>query len=189
MKISDLIKETTVGICFGRFNPPHRGHAAAWKNASECDHWVVGTNENTRDKKNPLPYNVKVKCMETVYPKIEGHIVPEQSVFTLATTVYKKYGENVDLKVYTDEDWLTESLIKYNGVESKHGYYKFNSISQSPTPRLSSATSLRTAVLEDNRQQFSVAAGISDDTPIKIEGKTVKFFDLVSNYLKEYPVK
>jgi hypothetical protein len=188
MKINELLEATSVGLCFGRFNPPHKGHVAAWTDASSCNNWFVGTNQNTRDKKNPLPYNVKVKCMETMYPNIKGHIAPTNNVFDLATDIYKKHG-GVDLKVYTDEAWLTESLERYNGVESKHGYYKFNSITQVPTSRLSSATALRTAVSEGNRNGFSTAAGVAADTLIDLDGKSVRFFDLVRKYLKEYKSK
>jgi nicotinamide mononucleotide adenylyltransferase len=193
MKIRELFESVqsseTVGICFGRFNPPHKGHASAWEDASSCDHWFVGTNENTQDKNNPLPYNVKIKCMEAVFPDVAGHISPSKNVFELVTKIYKKYGDNLDLKVYTDEDWLAESLERYNGKESKHGYFKFNSITQVPTSRLSSATALRTAVLEGDREQFSSAAGVAADTPIKLEGRSVRFFDLVLRYLKEYKSK
>jgi len=193
MKLRELFESTesstTVGVCFGRFNPPHKGHASAWEDASSCDHWVVGTNENTQDKKNPLPFDVKKECMKAIYPEIEGHIAPTKNVFDLATKVYDEFGGDLDLKVYTDEDWLTEGLQRYNGKESKHGYFKFNNIVHVPTSRLSSATALRTAVLDGDREQFSSAAGVSADTPIKINGRSVKFFDLVYRFLKEYKSK
>lgn len=174
----------SVGLCYGRWNPPHKGHKAAWEDASKCTHWYVGTNENTLDKKNPLPYKVKVQCMETVYPKVAGHIKPTKNVFELATDVYNKHGKDVDLKIYTDESWLVESLSKYNGVESAHGYFQFKSITQVQTQRLSSATSLREAVKAGDRELFSEAAGISADTSVNINEKDVKFFDLVARYLK-----
>lgn len=189
MRIRELLETkptTSVGICFGRWNPPHKGHRAAWAEASSCDHWLVGTNESTNNKKNPLQYDVKVKCMEAVYPKIVGHVVPTKNIFELATKVYNKYGDNVDLKIYTDETWLAESLSKYNGVTSAHGYFKFNSINQVPTDRLSSGTSLREAVSTGDRARFTEAAGISADTLIKIGENHVKFFDLISKYLKQY---
>ncbi len=186
MKARDILQITeSVGICYGRWNPPHKGHKEVWENASKCKSWYVGTNENTQDKKNPLPYDVKVECMKAVYPKVNGHIMPTKQVFELATNVYKKHGKDVDLKVYTDESWIVESLTRYNGVESKHGYYLFNSIEQVETDRLSSATSLREAVLAGNRDQFTEAAGFSADAEIN----NVKFFDLVAKYLKQYQSK
>lgn len=177
---------TTVGVCFGRFNPPHKGHRAAWETAAECDHFYVGTNKNTHGPNDPLPYDVKLVAMAAIWPEIEGHVIPETNIFTLASRVYNKHGENVDLKVCTDETWLADSLVKYNGKEGKHGYYKFNSIEQVPTPRLSSATALRDAVRSGDRDAFSSAAGVSADTPIKVEGKrAARFFDVVKHYLTQ----
>ena len=176
---------TTVGVCFGRFNPPHKGHRAAWEAAAEFDHFYVGTNQNTQGPNDPLPYDVKLVAMATVWPEVEGHVIPETNLFTLASKVYDQHGDNVDLKVCTDEAWLTDTLVKYNGVEGKHGYFKFNSIEQVPTPRLSSATALRAAVRSGDREAFSAAAGVPADTPI---GKrSVQFFDLVKHYLDQFP--
>lgn len=178
-----LLKEAsgqTVGIMFGRFNPPHKGHKAAWQMASENDRWYVGTNKSTQGKKDPLPYDVKIKAMEALWPEVASHIVPETNLFTLAAKVYGEVGEGANLIVYTDEDWLTQTLVKYNGQEGKHGYYNFANISNKPTPRLSSATDVRNAVLADDREAFEKAAGVPAD--FKIDGKD--FFDLVAEYLK-----
>lgn len=174
----------TVGVMFGRFNPPHRGHKAAWEMASENDHWYVGTNQSTQGKKDPLPYDVKIKAMEALWPEVASHIVPETNLFTLATKVFKEHGK-VNLTVYTDEDWLTKTLEKYNGEEGKHGYYQFASIAQKPTPRLSSATDVRNAVIADDREAFERAAGVPAD--YKIDGK--EFFDLVAEYLLPFHTK
>lgn len=138
----------------------------------------MGTNQRTQGKKDPLPYDVKIKAMEAIWPEVAGHIVPETSLFTLAAKVYEQLGE-VDVVVYTDEDWLTKTLEKYNGEQGKYGYYKFNSIQQKPTPRLSSATDVRNAVLADDRDAFERAAGVPANH--KIDGKD--YFDLVSEYL------
>lgn len=180
---------STIGVCFGRWNPPHKGHRAAWEIAAENDTFYVGTNQNTEGPNDPLPYDIKLKCMETIWPGVKGHVIPEQSLFTLVSKVFAKHGEGVHLKVATDEEWLASSLIKYNGVEGPHGYYKFASIQQVPTPRLSSATALRAAVRAGNREAFSEAAGVDANTPIKIGMKAVPFFDLVSSYLEKHPEK
>lgn len=171
----------TVGIIFGRFNPPHQGHRAAWELASQNDAWVVGTNKSTQGPKDPLPFEIKIEAMKTVWPEIEGHIVAEQSWLTLASRLYKKYGDAV-LNVYTDEEWVIKTLAQYNGKESAHGYYNFSSINPQPTPRLSSATALRDAVIKGDRNAFTKAAGIDADT--EIAGKA--YFDLVADYLLPY---
>lgn len=175
-------QEKTVGFIFGRFNPPHKGHRAAWEMLSDNDAWYVGTNKSTQGPKDPLPYDVKIKAMETIWPEVKGHIVPHQSWLTLAADIYKKHGP-VELKVYTDEAWVLKALNDYNGVEGKsHGFYNFPKITSVPTPRLSSATALRTAVANDDRAAFADAAGVPADTPVA----GTPFFDLVAEYLSQY---
>lgn len=192
MKLRELFETLagngSVGVCFGRWNPPHKGHRAAWEEAATNNHWYVGTNQNTQGPNDPLPYNVKLLAMEAIYPEIAGHVIPEKNLFTLSAKIYSKHGDVV-LNVYTDEDWLVNSLLKYNGKEADHGYYKFAEINHVPTPRLSSATALRSAVRQGDREEFAAAAGVPADTIIKVEGKKVKFFDLVKHYLDQFPEK
>jgi hypothetical protein len=186
MKLRELFesKSRSVGIIFGRFNPPHMGHMKAWEMASENDHWFVGTNQSTQGPKDPLPYDIKVKAMQAVWPEIKGHIVPETSWLTLASKIYKKYG-NVQLNVYTDEDWVTKTIVQYNGKEGPHGFYNFPSINQQATPRLSSATALRAAVQAGDREAFTRAAGVDAETPVAGH----PFFDVVKHYLMPHAEK
>lgn len=142
----------------------------------------MGTNESTQGPKDPLPYNVKVQAMEALMPEIKGHIAPSKSLFTLASEIYAKHGK-VNLNVYTDEQWLYENLVKYNGQEKDHGFYDFATITQNDTPRLSSATALRAAVKADDPKAFADAAGVPAD--LSIGGKP--FFDLVKHYLGLQP--
>ena len=177
-------KSKSVGIIFGRFNPPHMGHMKAWEMASENSTWYVGTNKSTQGPKDPLPFDIKVKAMEAVYPEIKGHIVAEQSWLTLASKVYEKHG-NIVLNVYTDEDWVTKALVQYNGKEGAHGYYEFGTIQQQATPRLSSATSLRNAVAANDRDLFGQAAGVDPNTLVAGH----PFFDVVKHYLMPHAEK
>lgn len=171
-------KATEVAIIFGRFNPPHKGHRAAWEMASKSPVWFVGTNQSTVGPKDPLPYDVKVEAMKTIWPEVEGHIVSETSWLTLASKIYEQYPD-ATLLCLTDEDWVTKTIQQYNGKEGAHGFYNFKNITQKPTPRLSSATALRDAVIKGDRDAFSQAAGV--DANIKVAGKP--FFDLVAEYL------
>ncbi len=185
MKLIELFEAgEEVAIIFGRFNPPHKGHKAAWEIASQSPVWYVGTNKSTQGPKDPLPFEIKVEAMKTVWPEVENHIIAETSWLTLASLVYKKHGD-VNLKVLTDEDWVTKTLVQYNGKEGPHGVYKFSNIEQTPTPRLSSATALRTAVEAGDRNAFTKAAGVDADTPVA--GKP--FFDLVAEYLLPFAEK
>ena len=144
----------------------------------------MGTNNDTEGPKDPLPFNVKIEIMKTMYPDLDGHLVAETSWLTLASKVYEKHG-NIVLNVYTDEDWVTKALVQYNGKEGAHGYYEFGTIQQQITPRLSSATALRNAVTADDRDAFSKAAGVDADTPIAGHA----FFDVVKHYLMPYVAK
>jgi hypothetical protein len=176
-----------VAIIFGRFNPPHKGHRAAWELANKSPVWYVGTNESTVGPKDPLPYGIKVEAMTAIWPDVEGHIIAETSWLTLASLVYEKHGD-VTLLCLNDEDWVTKTIVQYNGKEGGHGFYNFKNIKQKPTPRLSSATALRDAVSKGDREAFATAAGVDADTPVA--GKP--FFDLVAEYLLPYsnaPVK
>ena len=177
-------KSKSVGIIFGRFNPPHMGHMKAWEMASENSTWYVGTNKSTQGPKDPLPFDIKVKAMQAVYPEIKGHIVAEQSWLTLASKVYEKHG-NIVLNVYTDEAWVTKALVQYNGKEGAHGYYEFGTIQQQDTPRLSSATALRNAVAADDRDLFGQAAGVDPNTLVAGH----PFFDVVKHYLMPHAEK
>lgn len=185
MKLRQIFESKgSVGIMFGRFNPPHKGHKAAWEMASENKHWYIGTNESTVGPKDPLPYDVKVEAMKAIWPEVATHIVSETSWLTLASKVYEKFG-NVTLNVYTDEEWVIKTLMQYNGSKNTHGHYHFTNINPIPTPRLSSATALRAAVAAGDRGAFAQAAGVDADT--QVAGHS--FFDLVSHYLAPYAAK
>jgi len=172
-------KRRTVGIIFGRFNPPHQGHKAAWEMASKTDYWYVGTNKSTQGPKDPLPYNIKVEAMTAIWPPVAEHIIAETSWLTLASHCYNMHKDADELICFTDEDWVTKAIIQYNGKEGAHGFYNFKSIRQAATPRLSSATALRAAVQAGDRDAFAKAAGVPADTPVA--GNT--FFDVVAHYL------
>jgi nicotinamide mononucleotide adenylyltransferase len=184
MRLRELFEKTQdeVAVIFGRFNPPHQGHRAAWELMSQANHWYVGTNASTQGPKDPLPFDVKIEAMKTIYPDLEGHLMSSQSWLTMVSELYKKHP-NIRLIVYTDEDWVVKTIKDYNGIEGKaHGFYDFNEIEQKPTPRLSSATALRDAVKAGDREAFAKAAGVPTDT--EINGKP--YFDLVAEYLLPY---
>ena len=174
----------TIGISFGRFNPPHTGHVNVWEQAASCDHFYIGTNPTTSGKNDPLPYEIKNELMIALCPKIKDHILAETNIFTMITSVYNIHGENNEIHIYTDESWLLSALIKYNGVESTHGYYKFKHIFQNQTPRLCSATSLRQSIKKGDRTEFYLLSGIPIDTEISINTKVFKFFDIVEEFIE-----
>jgi hypothetical protein len=190
MKIRELLEAPgeTVGLIFGRFNPPHKGHKAAWEMASQENHWYVGTNMATIGPKDPLPFQVKIKAMETIWPQVRDHIIASQSWLTLASELYAKHP-NATLVLFTDEAWVPKTIQQYNGQEGPHGVYNFKNIETKPTPRLSSATALRQAVLDNNPEEFSDAAGVPADTVIDVPGENITFFDMVAKYIEPHREK
>lgn len=170
-----------VAIIFGRFNPPHKGHLYAWKMADESPVWYIGTNQNTIGKDDPLPFDVKLKAIEALWPATANHVVAEQNWLSMANSVYEKHGD-VLLKIVSDEDWVPKLINQYNGVEGRHKFYKFTKIETVVPPRLSSATSLRNAVKSGDRATFAKAAGV----PADFEVAGVPYFDLVAKYLLPY---
>jgi hypothetical protein len=186
MRLLELFEQPSneIAIIFGRFNPPHKGHRAAWEMMSKHSNWFVGTNASTQGPKDPLPYDVKVEAMKAIYPELEGHLIAEQGWLTMASKIYEKFP-NSTLLCFTDESWVTKTIVDYNGKKGPHGFYDFADVKQTPTPRLSSATQLRDAVKAGDRDAFAKAAGVSADTPVA--GKP--FFDLVAEYLLPYAEK
>jgi len=127
--------------------------------------------------------------METIYPVLKGHIVPETSVVTLAAKIFQSLGndESASIAYITDENdwaWSGKLLNQYNGVEGAHGYYKFAEIKHVPSPRVSSATALRDAARADDESAFYAASGTNPN--LKVQGKT--YFDTVKEACEKYPL-
>jgi len=178
------IDSRTVGICFGRFNPPHKGHKAMWEIASQFDDYYVGTNPDTHGQHDPLPISVKLLAMQTIMPSITQHIVITKNLFSLAAGIYADLGDGIDLYVCTDENWLTDRLNMYNGIVNTHGFFKFRTIQHVLTPRLATASNLREAVRIGDREMFTNEAGISADTEIELNTRVIKFFDIIEEFLE-----
>jgi len=193
MKTKQLILEAegaTVAFAFGRFNPAHQGHIEVWRAVEQAGkNWFIGTNPSTLGPNDPLTFQQKSAWMAEIYPPIQGHIVAEQSVLTLAAYIFKKLRKNEGATVAyitddTDWAWSGKLLNQYNGVEGSHGYYKFAQITHVPSPRVSSATALRDAARADDKVAFYHASGT--DPKAKVAGLT--YFDTVKQACEKYPL-
>ena len=124
--------------------------------------------------------------MEAICPEIKGHIVPEESVITLAAWVNMNYPNVKHLLYITDESdwngWSGNLLRQYNGVADKKGrMYKFETISHIQSPRVSSASELRAAVKNNDKKTFYIAASANNySEAIKIAKLKVNGFDYFS---------
>lgn len=179
----------SAAFAFGRFNPAHQGHIEVYKAVQNAgDKWFIGTNPNTHGPNDPLTFEEKTAWMEAIYPPIKGHILPEQSVLTLSSTLYKMLGEGQSIAYVTDEQdwqWAGKLLNTYNGKEGPHGYYKFDKIIHVQSPRVSSATALRTAARANDESAFYAASGT--DPNLTVNGKT--YFETVVDAVVANPEK
>lgn len=166
-----------IAICFGRFNPPHIGHLSVWKMAKDHDNYLIGTNPNTSGKKDPLSFEQKMGIVKQIAPDIV--IMPHKSWFTLATEAYSQHPLS-ELVIITDEDWVVDGINRYNGVKSDHGYYNFSKISHKRSPRMTSATKIRNAVLNNDIQEFRKANGLAELID------QAQYFDLVMSTMAKY---
>ena len=183
--LTESAEPQDVAIIFGRFNPPHFGHVHAWMVAAELPHWYVGTNQDTAGPKEPLPFDIKIEAMKTLYPEIEGHLVGEQSWLALAVMVYKKYGPNITLHIVTDENDKNihlPYLQKQNAMEGPHGYYRFKDVVWAKAERKTEAKLVRQAVAENNPKNFAKYAGVPADTVVAGH----PYFQLVRHYMLPY---
>jgi len=193
MKINQVLVESTgatVAFAFGRFNPAHQGHIEVWRTVEQAGaNWFIGTNATTLGPNDPLTFEQKSAWMTEIYPAIQGHIVAQTSVLTLAAYIFKKTRKNERATVAyitdaADWAWSGKLLNQYNGVEGAHGYYKFAQIIHEPSPRVSSATALRDAARADDRVAFYHASGT--DPKSKVAGLT--YFDTVKQAVEKYPL-
>ena len=131
-----LEEKSSVGyFAFGRFNPPTTGHEKLITKVASLargNDYRIFASQSVDAKKNPLEYKTKVKFMRKVFPKYARNIVMDNSVknFLDATMYMYKQGYK-NLVMVAGDDRVQEFqklLTKYNGVDSRHGKYEFDSI-------------------------------------------------------------
>ena len=131
-----LEEKSSVGyFAFGRFNPPTTGHEKLITKVASLargNDYRIFASQSADAKKNPLEYKTKVKFMRKMFPKYARNIVMNNSVknFLDATMYMYKQGYK-NLVMVAGDDRVQEFqklLTKYNGVDSRHGKYEFDSI-------------------------------------------------------------
>jgi hypothetical protein len=183
--------DADAAFCFGRFNPAHQGHIEVWKAVEAAGkQWYVGTNPTTQGANDPLPFPVKKTWMQAIYPELAGHVLAEQSVMTTASKIFAMLKNNTRATIayVTDSNdwaWAGKLLNDYNGKEGPHGYYKFAAIRHVESPRVSSATALRTAARAGDEAAFYAASGT--DPKLTVNGQT--YFETVVNATQANPEK
>ncbi len=128
-------REKTVVFTFGRFNPPTTGHEKLIKKVADiaakysADFFIYPSHSQS-PKKDPLPHAKKVAYMRKMFPRYASKIVAsstDKTVINVATSLYNKGYNNCIMVVGSDRVKEFSSILsKYNGVEARHGYYKFD---------------------------------------------------------------
>lgn len=127
-------KGNTLVVTFGRFNPPTIGHLKLLDTVRDSASKLGGfyriyASQSVDSKKNPLPYEDKVKFMRKMFPKHARNIILDKSVENIFDVMVKAAADGyskVVLVVGSDRvKEFQHVLAKYNGVKAAHGFYKF----------------------------------------------------------------
>jgi len=126
-------KDNGATFTYGRFNPPTVGHmklAAKMKAISKGHDVLIYTSHTTDKKKNPLTNREIQKFMGPMLPSGISIVDTEaRTVFDVVVSLYDKGYRNIQMVVGSDRIAEFDKLLnKYDGVKSRHGYYKFDSI-------------------------------------------------------------
>ena len=172
-----FIKEargSTAVFTFGRFNPPTIGHekllnvVASTASKVRGDQYVFSSHSQDA-KKNPLTNDQKVVFMKMMFPKHRRSIM-KTDVRTAFEAVSELHSMNKYSKIVmvVGSDRVREFntvLNKYNDVEGKHGYYRFDDINvisagerdpDSDGVSGMSASKMRAAVAEGDYDSFKM---------------------------------
>ena len=133
---SDYLQESkskAAILVWGRMNPPTIGHEKLLNKASsEAGDLFIYLSQTTDKKKNPLDYQSKIKYARKMFPKYARNIHLDKNVKTIFDLLVKIYDSGYqDVKLVAGSDRIDEYetlLAKYNGVDGRHGYYNFKTI-------------------------------------------------------------
>ena len=128
-------EEKTVFFGFGRMNPPTIGHGKlldVLSQKSGRNPYRMFLSQSQDKNKNPLVYKDKVKHARKMFPKHARSIMLNNKVRTALDALVILYNEGfVNVVMVVGSDRINEFnvlLNKYNGKDSRHGFYNFKSI-------------------------------------------------------------
>jgi len=162
-----LVEEKTKSIvmAIGRMNPPTKGHEENVKGIQDlakrnhADHIIVASHANDA-KKNPLDVKTKMKHIKRAFP--DANIVPATKeapgLLHHAAEMHKKGYNHAIVASGEGAEANYHLLKKYNGVEGRHGYFKFDHIEQQSTGERKpgiSGTDMRNYVKNGNFHDFA----------------------------------
>ena len=128
-------KQKTAVFSFGRLNPPTIGHLKLLQKIIQTSKKVGGyaclfISISQDPKKNPLIASKRITYIKKMFPKEARQLEIKEihTVLDIAVDLNEKYDKLV-MVVGSDRVGDFKSLLnKYNGVDSKHGFYKYKDI-------------------------------------------------------------
>ena len=164
-------KVKPIVVTFGRFNPPTVGHEKLLDSvasiAGKRTHKIY-VSSSQDSKKNPLSYDEKIKFLRKMFPKHARNIISDSSIkniLEVAAKAYKDGFNSFTVVVGSDRVKEFETLLnKYNGINSTHGEYNFETIEvlsagerdpDGDEVSAMSASKLRAAAAEGDLSTFS----------------------------------
>ena len=149
-----------VSFALGRLNPATTGHGLLVEALKQGpgDSILFLTDRVAKLPSDPLQANEKLDWAKKSFPDINIELA--KNIMFAATELYKR--GYTDVTFFEGEDKLGKLLEKYNGVESTHGMFKFNSINFQRLTRNPdaedasgmSASKLRQFVIDDDFKSF-----------------------------------
>ena len=127
---------STAVFVFGRFNPPTIGHeklinAVIATNQREGGTVLIYGSHTEDSRKNPLSHKQKFKYLQKMFPALRKSLqsrAKEKTPLEVAISLSGKYNKLIMI-AGSDRVLEFKSLLNsYNGVDSKHGFYKFEEI-------------------------------------------------------------
>jgi hypothetical protein len=136
MKLRQLFEAAndSIAFCFGRMNPPTIGHGQVFDTLAKTNknYRIYISPAQTPKKDNPLDFSTKVKFIKAMFPQHASRVSDDASLNTIMKIAVSLYNEGYrKISVVAGSDRLesfSKLLNDYNGVESAHGMYKFDSI-------------------------------------------------------------
>jgi hypothetical protein len=212
------VRGTTAVFTFGRFNPPTIGHekllnvVGSTATRAKAESFVY-TSHSQDAKKNPLSNDQKIVFMKMMFPKHRTSFMRTEAKTALhALSEIHKTGKFSKVIMVVGSDRVREFktlLNKYNNIESKHGFYRFEDIDvisageRDPDAEGTSgmsASKMRAAVKDKNYDIFKmgVPSGMSEKDCHTLynavaKGMKVKLAEIREEWgldeLEEAPVK
>jgi len=123
----------TMVLAFGRFNPPTIGHEKLLRKVSQTqgDFKHVYLSKSQDSTKNPLTPTQKLSYMRSMFPTHRSmfRIPSSNMILDIVTDIFNSGYSNINFIAGSDRVQEFKKILNtYNGVKSRHGYYKFKNI-------------------------------------------------------------